>query len=91
MKGQFFEHKFTPKHESFNVTFEFDNSLGAFTGILDLFKHRVENLPLHEYFLAPEYIINDDGTATVTVYSLVHRSHLPTREIMENRERDLKK
>ena len=44
---------------------------------------------LHEYFISPEYLRNDDGTYQVIGYSLIHRTQLPTAAVMEQRERDL--
>jgi len=40
---------------------------------------------LHQYFLAPEYRKNEDGSFTVTGYGLIHRSRLPTEEQLEKK------
>ena len=61
------------------VSLGFDTAGDAY-GFLQLTELGKELPNLHQYFLAPEYRKNEDGSFTVTGYGLVHRRLVPTEE-----------
>lgn len=68
----------------FSIEFNFNADVPPM-GFLEL---RDESLPPnpHEYFIAPVYTQDKEGTFEVVGYSMVHRSMLPTKKQMEDRE-----
>jgi hypothetical protein len=66
------------------VSLEFNNAGPAYAWVQ--LTEMAKTLPnLQQYFLAPEAVRNDDGSFTVTGYSLVHLSHLPTKEGLDKK------
>jgi len=68
--------------EDLPIALEFDFQRPA--GFVSLSKS-IDIPNLHEYFLAPDYQKNDDGTFTLLGYGLVHRSHLPTMVYLDKK------
>lgn len=62
-----------------SVTLNFD-TMGPIYAWVQL-TEMAKTLPnLNEYVLSPEYMKNEDGSFTVTGYSFIHRSQVPTEE-----------
>lgn len=69
------------------VSLEFDDT--RIVGYVSLTTHAEELPNLHEYFLAPSYMKNDDGsTFTLIGYGLIHRDHLPTKADLDRKYGD---